>query len=258
MQPFDGDRYDQLFEDVFLPAIENADVEAYRVDRDPSISIPIEHIEKAIKASDFCFAEITSDNPNVWFELGYALAHNKEVILVCNVERTRYPFDIQHRNIISYKSNSPSDFKILEKKICDRAKAILVKSEKQKKIIENPVKIETSGFDPYEITCLATIAAQMNGLDGSVGHYEIKENMKRSGYNSLAVNLALGKLLSGGLVSQTQEEDDFGNEYQNYIVNSKGWHWISQNLSSFNLERTSNNFSFGQSTSNFDKEDIPF
>jgi hypothetical protein len=63
---------------VFKPAIEEAGLEPYRVDRDPSVSIPINDIEKGIRDAAVCFADITLDNPNVWFELGYALASERK------------------------------------------------------------------------------------------------------------------------------------------------------------------------------------
>lgn len=103
IQPFDRGPYDQRFEDIFEPAVKAAGLSAYRVDRDPSVSIPIDDIEKGIAASALCLAEITTDNPNVWFELGYAIASQKEVVLVCGDKRTsKFPFDIQHRSIITY------------------------------------------------------------------------------------------------------------------------------------------------------------
>ena len=73
IQPFDKGKFDKRFRDVFKPAIEAAELEPYRVDRDPGVSIPIEEIESSIANSAICLADITTDNPNVWFELGYAL-----------------------------------------------------------------------------------------------------------------------------------------------------------------------------------------
>ena len=68
------------------------------------MSIPIDEIQTGIKNSDVCLAEITTDNPNVWFELGFEIDSFKEVVLVCSSERkTRFPFDVQHRNITRYQ-----------------------------------------------------------------------------------------------------------------------------------------------------------
>jgi hypothetical protein len=74
--------------------------------------------ERGIQDARLCFADITEDNPNVWFELGYAIACKKEVVLVCSKERTtKFPFDMQHRTIIHYGTGSPSDFESLGRQI---------------------------------------------------------------------------------------------------------------------------------------------
>ena len=105
IQPFDKDKFDKRYNDIFEPAIKAAGHEPYRVDRDPSVRIPIEQIEDGIKKSALCFAELTSDNPNVWYELGYAFAMDKDVVMITE-ERQKFPFDIQHRQIINYKTSS--------------------------------------------------------------------------------------------------------------------------------------------------------
>lgn len=78
MQPFDGSTFDRRYEEVFKPAIEAAKLEPYRVDQDPKASVPIDEIERGIREAQVCLAEITHDNPNVWFELGYAIACGRE------------------------------------------------------------------------------------------------------------------------------------------------------------------------------------
>ena len=70
IQPFDNDKYDRRYTDVFAPAISRAGLEPYRVDKDLGVKIPIVDIEKGIAESSLCFAEISNDNPNVWYELG--------------------------------------------------------------------------------------------------------------------------------------------------------------------------------------------
>ena len=112
IQPFDGAKFDKRYVDVYKPAIEGAGLEAYRVDIDPQVSIPIESIEKGIRQATICLADISKDNPNVWYELGFAFAAKRPIVMVCSEERSgRYPFDIQHRSIISYQEESTSDFK---------------------------------------------------------------------------------------------------------------------------------------------------
>ena len=88
IQPFNA-KFDQRFKDVFAPAIKAARLEPFRVDNDPQTDIPIEQIEKRITDSLVCFAEVTTDNPNVWYELGYAVAAQKRLCLVCSNERKK-------------------------------------------------------------------------------------------------------------------------------------------------------------------------
>jgi hypothetical protein len=124
IQPFDGDKFDRRFEDTFAPAIKDGGFEPYRVDRDPSVNIPIEEIEKEIRASAVCFAEITTNNANVWFELGFAIACQRPMCIVCSDERdAEFPFDVRHRKIVKYKTRSPSDFDALRTEIVDRLKS---------------------------------------------------------------------------------------------------------------------------------------
>ena len=80
IQPFDRGAFDKRYEDVFSPSIAAAGLEPYRVDRDPGASIPIEQIESGIRAAAVCLADITADNPNVWFEVGFAIASGKELV----------------------------------------------------------------------------------------------------------------------------------------------------------------------------------
>jgi hypothetical protein len=53
IQRFDGARYDRRYDEVFKVAITSAGFTPYRVDRDPSASIPIDSIEEEISNADF-------------------------------------------------------------------------------------------------------------------------------------------------------------------------------------------------------------
>ncbi|OAV63382.1 hypothetical protein Barb6XT_03166 [Bacteroidales bacterium Barb6XT] len=92
IQPFDDGKYDKLFNESFKPAIEKAGLKAYRVDEDPAASNIIESIENGIVQSSICLAEITTNNPNIWYELGFAFACRKEVVMICSKEREKISF----------------------------------------------------------------------------------------------------------------------------------------------------------------------
>lgn len=94
IQPFD-ERNDKLYDEVYKEALEEAGVEPYRVDQDPTVAIPIDDIEQNIRASAICLADITTNNPNVWYELGFAFAVDRPVVMTCaNGRSGPLPFDI--------------------------------------------------------------------------------------------------------------------------------------------------------------------
>jgi SusD family. len=141
IQPFDKE-YNQLYQEIYKPAIEDeTGISAYRVDEDPEVTILIDSIEQHIKNSVICFADITENNPNVWYELGYARACGKNVVIVCNRKRDKLPFDISHLATIFYQNNSPSDFSELKKKITEKIKALYKKGDTrtEKSIAPQPV-----------------------------------------------------------------------------------------------------------------------
>lgn len=229
IQPFDDGPFDKRFDDILAPAVSAAGLDPYRVDQDPRVSIPIDQIEAGIRASDVCLAEITTDNPNVWFELGFAIASQKDVVLICSNERTsEFPFDVQHRSIIRYKTDSPRDFKELAKNISDRLKAILTKEERIARVAMSPIA-EVQGLAQHEMVALVAIAQNLWTPDGTVAAYTVRGDMEKAGFTSIATTLALTTLLRNGLVS-TSEEGDYNNEpYTAYSVTDTGMDWLLRN-----------------------------
>jgi len=123
IQPFDKAEYDERFEKVLLPAIREVGMEAYRTDRDPATDVPVADIEAGIRRAYVCIADVTKDNPNVWFELGFALACHKRVCLICSTDRVGpLPFDIRNRAVIAYHPAQPQQ---LHADIVHRLQAIL-------------------------------------------------------------------------------------------------------------------------------------
>jgi nucleoside 2-deoxyribosyltransferase len=255
MQPFDKGLYDKRYEDIFAPAIEAAGLEPYRVDRDPGVSIPIEDIQTGIKNSDVCLAEITTDNPNVWFELGYAIASFKEVVLICSSERkTRFPFDVQHRNITRYETESSRDFEQLKEQIANRLIAILNKSETLNRIADMPSIADTEGLSQHEMVALVTIAENIDSPSDKVAISRIKEDMNRAGYTKIAVTLALTSLLRKGMIENEMDSDINGNEFFLYTVSAKGMEWLLQNQGNFVLKIKKSKVQFLEKID----DDIPF
>lgn len=238
IQPFDKGRFDKRYVDVFKPAILEAGLDPYRVDEDPGVEIPIESIEQKIRASYVCLADITLDNPNVWYELGFAFALNKPVVLVCSSEResNKYPFDIQHRHVIPYKTESRSDFDELRTRITERIKASVVRANAMDRVAENDRISPQGGLTQQELAVLASIAASVGSPDGCETLWSIRHDLEKSGLTSIAFQLGLRRLKEKGLV----EDRVYQGEYETSeaaAITEKGWQWIDENESLFVLRR---------------------
>jgi hypothetical protein len=238
IQPFDRGPFDKRYEDVFEPAISEAGLEPYRVDRDPGVSIPIEDIQSGIRGSDVCLAEITTDNPNVWFELGFALASQKPVVLVCSEGREKFPFDVQHRTIITYATDSPRDFETLRDQIADRLKATLAKEERLGRIATMPPIADFEGLAQHEMATLVIIAERLSTPDDWVGTGLIQQDMEKAGFTKIATSLGLAVLVRKGLIKIDEGTEYEGYPFQVLTVTEEGWDWLLANQDRLELQMT--------------------
>ena len=237
MQPFDGADFDKRYEGVFAPAIVEAGMDPYRVDRDPSVNIPIEEIESGIRNSVICFAEITTDNPNVWFELGFALAMQREIVMVCSEERTsKYPFDVQHRSIIRYSIGAPQHYAELRSKITQRIKALLAKNDEIGRFVNLPPVKDTEGLNQHELVALVTVMQNSFLSSGFVPGYQIKNDMNSGGFTDIAVGIALKTLSAKGLIESDLWTDNDGDRYSVYKTTPVGEEWLISNQERLTLK----------------------
>jgi hypothetical protein len=106
MQPF-SDPLGSYYKKIFEPAIEKAGMRAMRADDDIfSTGKVIDQIWRGIDGSKVLVAELTSRNPNVFYELGLAHALKKPVVLVSSSEED-VPFDLRHIRVIYYDTTDP-------------------------------------------------------------------------------------------------------------------------------------------------------
>lgn len=233
IQPFDSDKFDNRYDDIFSGAIAEAGLTPYRVDRDPSADIPIEKIEREIKNAEACFADITTDNPNVWFELGYAVARCKPVCLVCSKERvTKFPFDIQHRHIIIYDVGAPRDFVKLKESITRRLIAILSSGREMRSIASLEPATLTEGMAPHELAGLAAIVRCTD--EGGITLRCFREQMACAGFSELGASLAIRSLLAKGLAWKSESFDD-NEPYSTYLPTDNGWSLLLRHQDILNL-----------------------
>ncbi|MES2074932.1 MAG: hypothetical protein V4462_04860 [Pseudomonadota bacterium] len=189
-----------------------------------------------IRNAVVCLADISEDNPNVWYELGYAFSQGKQVVMVCSEGRKKFPFDIQHRTIIPYKTESRSDFDTLRDAITTKIKAYVEKAEVLQAMSEKDEVSPTAGLSPVELRVVAILAG-VHDLEGLTPAHAAKDDAERAGVTDVGFNLGLRKLLTKKLVEYGTMNDFNGNEFPGIGLTEKGWQWVEDNETLFVLHR---------------------
>lgn len=227
IQPFDNGKYDKRYKDIFSPAIEAAGFKPYRVDKDPSVSIPIEAIEEGIRKAAICLADITEDNPNVWYELGFAFASSIPTVMVCSEERKgEFPFDTKHRSILRYLVQSGSDFDRLREELATTLQARGKRDKVLRRITETNFVEPFKGLNPDEIKLLAVLARGCSVVSGSTMLHQTMQEAGHVGIKGIVFKLAFKGLQDKGYITV-----DAGYPFVDVKLNNKAWEWIEANKS---------------------------
>ncbi|MBB5508733.1 nucleoside 2-deoxyribosyltransferase [Paraburkholderia atlantica] len=236
IQPF-TDLYNKRFDDLYKPAIEATGMTAYRVDQDSSATVLVEAIEKNIKRAAVCLADITEDNPNVWYELGFAYAAGRPVVMACSDERQkagkRFPFDIQHRAIVTYKTESPRDFQAFNDNLTNKLKAMLEQGEVLEEMAEQASVASVDGLSSHELNVLAVAASSVLQDDGATSLWTVRSDCERAGLNNLGFNVGMRRLKAKGFMDAVELDDERGEPYAAVRVTEKAWQWIEANEDKF-------------------------
>lgn len=109
----------QEFNDVWIGGIRRActelELNPIRVDMINKSTNITDDIVKSIESCHIAIADVTENNPNVMFELGYAMAKKKPIVIISQ-SSDFLPFDIRHLRTIVY-SNTWSGVEELKNKI---------------------------------------------------------------------------------------------------------------------------------------------
>jgi len=258
IQPFDnGGKFDKRYSDIYEPAIEAAGLIAYRIDNDSSENT-VDYIEDKIQSSQICLADISTDNPNVWYELGYAYASGKDVVMVCDDSRSKYPFDIRHRSIIPYKSDAPSGFEDLSKKITEKIKSYLSAKKASEKIFAPPQN-DACGFNSFEVAIISMIICWQTIDEKNICVYHIEDMMNHIGYVDGATSIGLKLLKRKGLVEMFYDYDGCCKCIPFCRLTEKGTNFVLDNVDKFNFgtEKKESTESLEKTTDETD-DDLPY
>ncbi|OPY98901.1 hypothetical protein A5906_30545 [Bradyrhizobium sacchari] len=120
-----GEYYSQIYE----PAIRKAGLRPVRADADIfGTGKIIDQIWNGINSAKVLIAELTSRNPNVFYELGLAHALDKPVVLISSNEGD-VPFDLKHIRVIYYNVSDPFWGEKLIEKVAENILSALTNPE---------------------------------------------------------------------------------------------------------------------------------
>ena len=100
IMPFE-ECFDGIWEVVIKSTVEGAGDACLRADDIFKPGSILADIVDAIRTADYIIADLTRQNPNVYYELGFAHALNKPVILLTS-DISTLPFDVKQQRVIEY------------------------------------------------------------------------------------------------------------------------------------------------------------
>ena len=94
--------FDQVFEKLLKPAVENAGLSVYRADSEQRGGSIHSDMFQRLLLSEFVVADLTLDNPNVWYEIGVRHALRSSGAVLTYALRDRLPFDLAGQRMVRY------------------------------------------------------------------------------------------------------------------------------------------------------------
>ena len=97
-----SDAFNALYTDVIKPTCEQFGLKAIRADDIYNSGLIINDITQSIEEASVIIADVTTDNPNVFYEVGYAHGIKKATILLSDRTREKLPFDLSGFRTLFY------------------------------------------------------------------------------------------------------------------------------------------------------------
>lgn len=98
-----GIDFDAVYAELIRPALEGAGFRVFRADEEARAGDIRADMFQELLVADLVVAELTLDNPNVWYELGVRHALRARGVLLLQSERSYQPFDIYTDRKLRYR-----------------------------------------------------------------------------------------------------------------------------------------------------------
>lgn len=107
-----NDENDNAYEYGIKAALNELNIECIRADKILNSGQLLEKIKKLIKENRFIIIKVDSENLNIYFELGFAMGINKEVLLISDEELlNKLPSDLKNLECLTYTRGNYRELK---------------------------------------------------------------------------------------------------------------------------------------------------
>lgn len=139
--------FNRVYDYIIVPACKQEGYEPIRADATSKSNVIIVDILRNILECDMAICDLSSRNPNVFYELGFRQAFNMKTVLMKD-DQTDRPFDVSTIRSINYESSLRID--LVNKAITELTKALKEINEMSEKepnsllkllSIDNPAKL---------------------------------------------------------------------------------------------------------------------
>lgn len=104
VEGYDKGHFTRVYKYLIKPACEVAGFKPIRADENSKADVIIVDILQKILECDMAICDMSSKNPNVFYELGFRHAFNKKTVLIKDI-KTDLPFDTSSIRTITYNEN---------------------------------------------------------------------------------------------------------------------------------------------------------
>ena len=99
----DGIDFNKVYDDYIKPALEQQGYEVFRADKALEAGEIREEMFQELLLADLVVADLSIDNPNVWYELGVRHALRSRGIVLIQSQRDKQPFDVYTDRKLRYR-----------------------------------------------------------------------------------------------------------------------------------------------------------
>jgi hypothetical protein len=123
IMPFGVPDLEDLYNEFILPVLDDCKLDCARGDDIFGSNVVMDDVKEAITKADLVVADLSGQNPNVFYEVGIAHALGKPVLLLSQLIED-VPFDLRHRRVLPYEY-TPIGCKRLVAKLKEHVLAML-------------------------------------------------------------------------------------------------------------------------------------